>query len=239
MRIKSLLVNDDNTFSKFFYQIGPNSLQVGSLSRMLEAILNPKAYDFLRSKEQLGYSVACGLEKRGGIIGLTVYVLSQEHKHLYSTVLSKMETFMDEVARKAIEELTDEDFERQKESRIKTLLAEDLSLSSEVGQNWPEIKEQDYVFDRSEMAAKKTRSLTKADLQDFFKSFTQPDNMRRLTIQVIGNQASEGNAVEVKKNPNLNVEFISEKLNETENVIMSLEKFREKLFLYPVVKFEI
>jgi nardilysin len=238
MRIKSLLANDDNTFSKMFYQIGPNSLRVGSLSRLLEAILNPKAYDFLRSKEQLGYSVACGLEKRGGIIGLTVYVLSQEHKHLYSTVLAKMETFMGEVARKAIEELTDEDFESYKDARIKTLLAEDLALGTEVGQNWPEIKEQDYVFDRSEMAAKKTRSLTKADLQDFFKSFTQPDNMRRLTTQVIGNQAGEGSET-AAKNPNLNVEFINEKLNESENVIMSIEKFRGNLFLYPVVRFEI
>lgn len=57
VRMKSLMPNDDNSYIKNYYQIGPKTLRTICLGRLMELILNPKAYDYLRSKEQLGYAV--------------------------------------------------------------------------------------------------------------------------------------------------------------------------------------
>lgn len=239
IRMKALLKNDDNSCIRDYYQIGLDTLRTRCAARLIVIILNPKAYDYLRSKEQLGYGVACQFAENGGIIGLNVIVLSQEQKHSYAKVCEKMEIFMKEVARKTIEEMTDEEFENFKDSRIKTLLAEDLDLESEARIFWSEIKDQEYIFNRKELAAKVTKELTKADLQKFFKSFTQPENMRKLSVQVIGHATS---GVEMKPNDNereLNVEFITEKISEYENVFSNIEEFQRDLLLHPVVKFKI
>lgn len=239
IRMKALLKNDDNSCIRDYYQIGLDTLRTRCAARLIVIILNPKAYDYLRSKEQLGYGVACQFAENGGIIGLNVIVLSQEQKHSYAKVCEKMEIFMKEVARKTIEEMTDEEFENFKDSRIKTLLAEDLDLESEARIFWSEIKDQEYIFNRKELAAKVTKELTKADLQKFFKSFMQPENMRKLSVQVIGHATS---GVEMKPNDNereLNVEFIAEKISEYENVFSNIEEFQRDLLLHPVVKFKI
>lgn len=239
IRMKALLKNDDNSCIRDYYQIGLDTLRTRCAARLIVIILNPKAYDYLRSKEQLGYGVACQFAENGGIIGLNVIVLSQEQKHSYAKVCEKMEIFIKEVARKTIEEMTDEEFENFKDSRIKTLLAEDLDLESEARIFWSEIKDQEYIFNRKELAAKVTKELTKADLQKFFKSFTQPENMRKLSVQVIGHATS---GVEMKPNDNereLNVEFITEKISEDENVFSNIEEFQRDLLLHPVVKFKI
>lgn len=235
LRLKSLETSDD-TYTMMLYQVGPNSLRIESLMELLETILNPKAFDFLRTKEQLGYRVDCGILMSGGVIGFKISILSQEHKHKYGRVLSKMEEFMVEIAKKAIEELTDEDFEIVKDARIKKMLAEDVDLHSEFNENKEQLEEQDFVFYRRELAAVTTRHLTKADLQGFFKSFTQPENMRRLTIQVVGSEAS---AIERAENPDLNVDFLQEKLSEGENLITDIDEFRSNLPLFPVVKVEV
>lgn len=239
VRVKSLIVSDDNTIIKNFYQISTDTLRKRSFAKLIEAMLNPKAYDFLRSKEQLGYAVACQLEKKGGTIGLSVIVLSQEHKHPFTEVQQKMGIFMNEVAKKTVEELTDEDFENFKDSRIKKLLAEELDLATEVNNNWFEIKDQDYIFDRLELAANLTKTLTKSELQEFFKTFTQPENMRMLSVQVIGNKKSEEGSTENVNDKDLIVELLPEKVTEDENVVTNIEELRSQMFLHPVVKFEL
>lgn len=197
--------------------------------------MDPRAFENLRTKEQLGYSVEVAFE--GGnthIFGLCLKVSSQEHKHSYSKVCEKMEIFTSEVAKKAIEELTDEDFEAFKDARIKMLSAEDLDLESEVRRNWGEIKIHRFMFNRVELAAKLTKNLTKINLIECFKSFTQPENMRKLCIQVIGNKKTD-------ESPDLDftVRFKDEKLSDNENVITDIEDFKKNLFLHPVVQFKI
>lgn len=235
LRMKSLSPNDNNSFIKSFYQMGPDTLRLRNLARLVEAILNPKVYDFLRSKEQLGYGVACKLESKGDAIGISLLVLSQESKNIYSKVYEKMNIFMTEVAAKSIDELSDEDFETFRESRVKSLSAGHRTLSEEASRNWNEIGEQDYIFDRFELAAEGTRRLTKLELQEFFKSFTQPDKVRKLSVQVIGN--TETDAVVERKE--LIVEFLGEKLSDDELVISNIEEFQTPLTLYPVVRFKL
>lgn len=233
LRMKSLMLNDDNSYIKNYYQIGPKTIRMTSLLRLLESILDPKAFDFLRSKEQLGYSVGVNVENNGEILALSIYVASQEHKHSYNEIYRKLDTFMNDIAKKAIDELTDEEFDSFKEARIKMLSAEDLEIEAEVGRNWNDIVRLEYLFSRLEKSIEITKTLSKSDLQDFFKSFTQPENMRKLSVQVIGNQQSEENSTTLVKD--YNIEFLTDKLNDDESVIVNIEEFQSKLFLYPIV----
>lgn len=237
LRIKSLMPNDDNSKIKNYYHIGPDTLRVRCLTRMIVSILDPKAFDYLRTKEQLGYSVGCRFNDYGQALGLVVSVSSQEHKHPFSEVSSKLETFMNSVATKAVEELTDEDFENLKQSRVKLLLADHSSLTAEASANWAEIKDHEHVFNRRELAAEIIKNITKAELQDFFKSFTQPNNKRLLSVQVIGSRTDEENSTQ--QNSDLEIEILTDKLVEDENLITNIEEFQSKLFLYPFSKFEI
>ena len=236
IRVKSPVENDDNSFIRNHYQIGRDTLRNRCYTRLVEAILTPKVYDFLRSKEQLGYSVACRLAEKGNTIGIELIVASQEHKNPYPHVSHKMDVFMNEIAKKAIEELTDEDFESFKESRLKQLLSEDLVLDVEVASNWKEIKQQDYVFNRVELAAEVTDTLTKAGLQNFFKSFTKPENMRKLSVQVIGNQRGEEGLTEGGP---FEIKYITKKLNDDENLITNIKDYQRDRYVYPVNAFEI
>lgn len=237
--MKSLMPNDDNSFIRNYYQVGPKSIRLTSLLRLLESILDPKAFDFLRSKEQLGYSVGVSVENNGEILGFSTYVASQEHKHSYNKVYEKLEFFMNVIAKNAIEELTDEEFDSFKEARIKMLSSEDLEIESEVAKNWNEIVRLEYFFERVEKSIEITKTFTKSDLQEFFKSFTQPENMRKLNVQVIGNQDDGGNSTIAAKDREFKVQFLTEKLSDDETVITNIEEFQSTMLLYPLVKPEV
>lgn len=239
LRLKSLMANDDNSYIKNFYQVGTESIRLVCLMRLLESILNPKAFEYLRTKEQLGYSVGVELESHAGVIGLSVFVSYQEHKHSRSEVYQKMETFMNEVAKEIIEELTDDEFESHQESRINLMSAEDLDLETEAARNWKEITEFNYVFNRFEMAAKVTKNLTKSDLQNFFKCFTDPEKLRKLSVQVIGNKVSDEDFIDPLKEDELEVQLMTDKLTSNEMLITNIDEFRRKLLLHPAVRSQI
>jgi secreted Zn-dependent insulinase-like peptidase len=236
IRIKSMAVNDDNSCIKNYYQIPSMTLRDRALARLVAELLNPKAYDYLRSKEQLAYSTASQYEDRTEVIGINVFIKTQERKHSYRKINEKLEFFMNEVARKTVEELTDAEFETMKSARIKALLADDLELIEEFDRNWDEIKDKEYKFDRLEETAKITKTLTKLDLQNFFKSFTQPENVRKLSVQVIGSERDDENVENLDKNREPKFEFMTEKLNANEKLITNIPEFQSNLVYYPVVR---
>lgn len=169
----------------------------------------------------------------GRVIGLFIQVSSQEHKHHYSEVLQQMEKFINETASKIVEELSDEDFEDLKDARIKMLTTEDLEVESEAHRNWKEIKTLRYMFDRQAIAAKITKSLTKSDVQEIFRSTIHIEKMRKLSVQVIGNNPNGEKSIEDGKDREYDVKFISEKLSDDENIVLNLDEFQSKLMLYP------
>jgi secreted Zn-dependent insulinase-like peptidase len=228
--MRSMMQSSDNSRIENFYQIAPASIRKKCLGELLESVLDPKAFDFLRNKHQLGYSVGVALRSKGEVYGFSVYVVSQESKHTYQQVHEKIETFMDEIARKVIEELTSEEFESFKQAQIKLLLAEDLEIREEVYRNWNEITSSHFLFNRNEMKINVMKALTKFDLQDFFNSFTKPENLRKLNVQVIGNIADQQTSVE---NHEMKFEILTEKIHENENLISNVDDFKDSLELCP------
>ena len=146
---------------------------------------------------------------------------------------------MNEVAKKTLDDLTEEEFESIKEARIKMLTADTLDLETEVKRNWLQITLQDYVFNSFELSAKVTKEITKSDLQEFFNSLINPSTMRKLSLQTIGNEVNHDSSDSAISVRNMKVEFLSSKTSEAENLVTNIEDFQNELFLYPVAKFEI
>lgn len=212
------------------------------MAKILKQFVDPKTYDYLRSKYQLGYAVGCGIDQTGEILGFNVVVLSQEHKHRFNAVQIKIDDFMDNTITKAIDELSDEDFEKFKDAHVKELQAEILTLDAEITANYNEISEEFYLFNRKELSAEITKRITKSEFQEFYHSFMDRDKQRVLCTHVIGNEKREGveeSGENVKNNPNdpndLNIEFITESFTD-EFVIKNIEAFQSEMELYPAVK---
>lgn len=236
IRVKSLAASDANSYIKDHYQIGRDTLLNICYARLIAAILNPKAFDFLRTKEQLGYSVFCQVSLKGNTVGLEVAVSSQEHKNHFSHVADKMKFFMSEVAKKAIEELSDAEFQSVKEARLKLLLEDDPDLDTEVETNWYEIKREDFKFDRIALAVSLTRGIFKSALQEFFRSFTRPMNTRKLSVQVIGNLDNEGSDAEGDND--YKIIFFTNKLTEDERIITDIQEEHKIIDSFPIKPFE-
>lgn len=207
--------------------------------KILKQFVDPKTYDILRSKYQLGYAVGCGIDQTGEILGFNVVVLSQEHKHRFNAVQIKIDDFMDNTITKAIDELSDEDFEKFKDAHVKELQAEILTLEAEITANYNEISEEFYLFNRKELSADITKRITKSEFQEFYHSFMDHDKQRVLCTHVIGNEKREGSEESdenIKSNPNdLNIEFITESFTD-EFVIKNIEAFQSEIELYPPVR---
>ena len=205
--------------------------------KLIQTILEPNAFDYLRNIEQLGYSVGVAQSSYAEVLGFKIWASSQEGKNPYIKVLEKLDIFMHEIAKKAIEELTDEDFEKVKKARINELDAEDIRISQEVNRNWNELKNFEVMFNRKDAVSVTTKTITKLELQEMFTSFTQPENMRRLSVQVIGNQKNEDSDSdnEIIKNQEMTYAVLTEKSSENENLIENIEDFQKNLVLYPVI----
>jgi secreted Zn-dependent insulinase-like peptidase len=209
------------------------------MTKILKQFVDPKTYDYLRSKYQLGYAVGCGIEQTGEILGFNIVVLSQEHKHRFNAVQIKIDDFMDNTITNAIDELSDEDFEKFKDAYIKELQAEILTLDAEITTNYLEISEEFFLFNRKELSAEITRGITKREFQEFYHSFMDRERQRVLCTHVIGNEKREGGDESEennrRNNTDLNIEFITESFTD-EFVIKNIEAFQSEMELYPAVR---
>ncbi|CRK88532.1 CLUMA_CG002282, isoform A [Clunio marinus] len=239
LRMKSLMLNDENSATIVYVQSKKETIRDRCLLKLLEKMLDVKAFEQLRSKEQLGYRVGADVLVKGGVLGFSIYVSSQESKHHYSKVLKRIEVFFNETAPKIIEELADDEFEKLKDARMKLLTAQDLDLEAEVTKNWSEIYRHSYMFDKNELSTKVTKNLTRTDLKDFFESLTSPENLKKLIVQVVGCSENCITTETQEKGRELNLEYIAEKLSDDENIITDIELFRSSLFLYPSGTIEI
>lgn len=130
-----------------------------------------------------------------------------------------------------MEDLTDEEFETLKSNMIKDKKTKDNSISEESSRNWIQITNTEHIFNIQEISIKALESITKTELQEIFKSFTQPENARILNVHVIGD--AEANVEEFK------IDVIKEKLKEDEDIVTDIEEFKQSMNLHPIVMFEI
>ena len=181
---------DPNSVIHNYYEIGPPSLRMYNVASILQHIMEEPLFDILRTKQQLGYTVYCSCEySEGGILGYSVTVETDSDKYNADEIDLKIKDFLKMFSEKIKAE---DGYDKYVNSYIKSLKHADLSVSDEATRNWSEIYYQDYIFDRRYRSIEMAKQIDKQELLDFMQKYIlDQDNVRMLSVQVIGHPSDE------------------------------------------------
>ena len=159
-------VNKDevNSAITHYYQIGPSNSASRAIALLCEQFMSEKIFDQLRTKESLGYVVSAYFESSNEILGFNVLVESAFHAPKF--VSERIKCFLDAFP-SVIENLTDEEFNKQRVSLMEELLAEDANLREQSGRYFAHLKNRKYQFHRARDVAGHVSTITKADIARF------------------------------------------------------------------------
>ncbi|KGL77582.1 Nardilysin, partial [Tinamus guttatus] len=183
-KVKTLNKNDANSEVTVYYQAGARSIRECVLMELLVTHMEEPCFNFLRTKETLGYHVYPACRNNSGIIGFSITVTTQATKNNSEFVDKKIEEFLLHFEEK-MKLLTEDTFRAQVSALINIKECEDCFLGEEVDRNWNEVMSQQYLFDRLACEIEALKSFTKADLVEWLQ--TLRGNYRKiLSIHVVG-----------------------------------------------------
>uniref|UniRef100_A0A4W6E603 Nardilysin convertase n=1 Tax=Lates calcarifer TaxID=8187 RepID=A0A4W6E603_LATCA len=188
-KVKSLNKGDANSEVTVYYQSGPKALREHTLMELLVMHMEEPCFDFLRTKETLGYHVYPTCRNTSGVLGFSVTVETQATKFNTELVELKIEEFLASFGEK-LNALTEEAFNTQVTALVKLKECEDTHLGEEVDRNWAEVVTQQYVFDRLNREIEALKQMSRAELVSWFQEH-RGQNSRKLSVHVVGFGAEE------------------------------------------------
>ncbi|XP_074547358.1 nardilysin-like [Halichoeres trimaculatus] len=183
-KVKSLSKGDANSEVTVYYQSGLKALREHTLMELLVMHMEEPCFDFLRTKETLGYHVYPTCRNTSGVLGFSVTVETQATKFNTELVELKIEEFLASFGEK-LDSLTEEAFNTQVTALVKLKQCEDTHLGEEVDRNWAEVVTQQYVFDRLNKEVAALKQMTRSELVSWFKEHRGP-TARKLSVHVVG-----------------------------------------------------
>ncbi|KAI1891902.1 hypothetical protein AGOR_G00148500 [Albula goreensis] len=183
-KVKSLNKGDANSEVTVYYQSGLKYLREHTMMELLVMHMEEPCFDFLRTKETLGYQVYPTYRNTSGVLGFSVTVETQATKFSTDLVEMKIEEFLVNFG-ETLSSLTDEAFKTQVTALIKLKECEDTHLGEEVDRNWFEVVTQQYIFDRLSKEIEALRLITKAELVSWFTEHRNAGS-RKLSVHVVG-----------------------------------------------------
>uniref|UniRef100_A0A4W6E4G4 Nardilysin convertase n=1 Tax=Lates calcarifer TaxID=8187 RepID=A0A4W6E4G4_LATCA len=189
-KVKSLNKGDANSEVTVYYQSGPKALREHTLMELLVMHMEEPCFDFLRTKETLGYHVYPTCRNTSGVLGFSVTVETQATKFNTELVELKIEEFLASFGEK-LNALTEEAFNTQVTALVKLKECEDTHLGEEVDRNWAEVVTQQYVFDRLNREIEALKQMSRAELVSWFQEH-RGQNSRKLSVHVNEEGKDEG-----------------------------------------------
>ncbi|KAI5101070.1 nardilysin isoform X1, partial [Silurus meridionalis] len=190
-KVRSLNKGDANSEVTVYYQSGIKNLREHALMELLVMHMEEPCFDFLRTKETLGYQVYPTCRNTSNILGFSVTVETQATKFSTDFVENKIEEFLVNFGEK-MANLSDEAFQAQVTALIKLKECEDTHLGEEVDRNWFEVVTQQYVFDRLGKEIAALKQMTKADLVSWYTEHKGAE-CKKLSVHVVGFGEEEKN----------------------------------------------
>uniref|UniRef100_A0A8C3K5H6 Nardilysin convertase n=1 Tax=Calidris pygmaea TaxID=425635 RepID=A0A8C3K5H6_9CHAR len=191
-KVKTLNRGDANSEVTVYYQSGARNLREYTLMELLVMHMEEPCFDFLRTKQTLGYHVYPTCRNTSGILGFSVTVATQATKYNSELVDKKIEEFLS-CFEETIKQLTEDAFSTQVTALIKLKECEDSHLGEEVDRNWNEVVTQQYLFDRLAREIEALKSVTKSDLVTWFQAH-RSNKKKMLSVHVVGYGKHEGDA---------------------------------------------
>ncbi|KAM3870963.1 nardilysin-like [Diretmus argenteus] len=183
-KVKSLNKGDANSEVTVYYQSGPKNLREHTLVELLVMHMEEPCFDFLRTKETLGYHVYPTCRNTSGVLGFSVTVETQATKFNTEVVELKIEEFLACFGVK-LNALTQEAFKTQVTALVKLKECEDTHLGEEVDRNWAEVVTQQYLFDRLNREIEALKQMTLDELVSWYQDH-RGQSSRKLSVHVVG-----------------------------------------------------
>eukprot|EP00850_Spirogloea_muscicola_P015894 SM000125S26099 [mRNA] locus=s125:384142:392192:+ [translate_table: standard] len=179
--------SEDNSVVEVYFQgladMGAGSVRDKSLLDLMEQVAYEPCYDQLRTKEQLGYRVDCGVRNTHRIFGFCFHIQSAEYDciHLHSRVEAFLGTF-----RETLVGMSADTFESHREALIQQKLQKDHSLLDESDRHWDQIWEHRYFFNSRKVEAAALENVTLAELVEWYDKYLAVGSAtrRKLTVHV-------------------------------------------------------
>ncbi|KAK1519789.1 insulin-degrading enzyme [Colletotrichum abscissum] len=147
---------------------------------LLEQMTEEPAFNQLRTKEQLGYVVFSGLRSFSTTYGFR-FIIQSERTPEY--LESRIEAFLNHFANN-LDSMSETDFEGHKRSLIVKCLEKLKNLDQESDRHWAQIASGYYDFELAQDNAAHIKSLTKAEMVEFFQQYIKPGSSTRAKLSV-------------------------------------------------------
>ncbi|KAG8436909.1 hypothetical protein GDO86_007845 [Hymenochirus boettgeri] len=241
-KVKTLNKGDANSDVTVYYQSGTRNLHEYTMMELLVVHMEEPGFDFLRTKNTLGYTVYPSCRNTSGILGFSYTVETQATKYNTEYVDQKIEEFLTLYGEK-LNNLVDGEFQIQA-TLIKQKEKEDSNLGEEVDRNWYEVLTQEYLFDRLLQQINALKTFKKSDIIAWFKE-QRGNNKKVLSVHIVGygEKEQESGTCEVVGGKKLSSEdntclnFLpATPLMENAFLITDIRGFNSQLKLFPYHK---
>ncbi|EPS39814.1 hypothetical protein H072_6386 [Dactylellina haptotyla CBS 200.50] len=151
-------------------------------------ISQERAFDTLRTKEQLGYVVFSGSLMQATTMGYRVLVQSERS---CAYLEERIEAFLN-----LDWEMDEEAFDKHKQSVLNRLQESLKNLNQESNRLWWHVASEAYDFRQVDEDAKIVKDLTRADMMEFYKTYVKPGSPTRMKLSVHLKSVSKKDKVE-------------------------------------------
>ena len=143
--------------------------------------LNEPFFNELRTQQQLGYVVFSRAVNTRDVLGAQFMVQSPKRSCEY--IVNSINDFLITM-RELVKNLSDEEFEIQKEAVLIKLSEKDINLAGENARHWGEISTHKYQFDRQEREIAMLSEITKQDFMELFEKTFFSATSKRIDLQL-------------------------------------------------------
>ncbi|KAE9393629.1 insulin-degrading enzyme [Gymnopus androsaceus JB14] len=175
--------NEANSALTYFVRIGSiSNRRLCVTGALLSQILTEPAFNFLRTKEQLGYIVSCSYWHLAGDTERGIRIVVQSEK-TPGYLESRVEAFLEEM-KNTIEVMTLDTFEEQKSGLDMNWREEDKSLAEEASVFMSQINTGHLDFYKKIVDADVLKDVTKEEVYALFMSHVHPSSKTRSKLSV-------------------------------------------------------
>eukprot|EP01022_Parablepharisma_sp_SALTPOND_P016358 TRINITY_DN2384_c0_g1_i1.p1 TRINITY_DN2384_c0_g1~~TRINITY_DN2384_c0_g1_i1.p1 ORF type:complete len:986 (+),score=115.66 TRINITY_DN2384_c0_g1_i1:102-3059(+) len=219
--------NETNSCLLSYFQYKPyidSELRLYAMNHVVFNILREPAFDYLRTKSQLGYVVKTVAESYCRVLG--GYFLVQSAKMSPERLYQKVNEFL-ETMKEKINGMTDEEFNMHIQAASVPFKQNCLNLSEECSQFWGELVNGETLFDENEKIVEVLKEIKKPEIIKYFEELFF-ENVKRYDYELVSethlkeNEAAKyANKREALKRGNSRIE------------LKNYEEMRAKNVFYP------
>ena len=172
--------NVNHCIEYFLYVGAINDRDLRAKLQLLAQMTDEPAFNQLRTKEQLGYVVWSGVRPTATTMGYRVIIQSEQSADYLET---RINAFLSKFGEDLVA-MSPEDFESHRRSLINRRQEKLKNLESETSRFSSHIDSEFFDFYQVEEDVAKIRTLTKADMIDFFRQFIDPKSTTRAKLSI-------------------------------------------------------